>query len=167
MIPISILLQVYDPKTDLLAGNLELSSSVDLINRRVRKVTSHHFPWIIYSAVQMNVMQSCVSHFLTQATFDNVIWTTEYISTFQQKITTLRSSWSAPPTCWRAGRRSTCGRWRSTRPSSRPPGWSCPSCSRYDYTQQGKLMTKRLFEFWLPALLTLNIRFTMLTQPLL
>ena len=29
----------------------------------------------------MNVMQSCVSHFLTQATFDNVIWTSEYIST--------------------------------------------------------------------------------------
>ena len=35
-----MLFQVYDPKTDLLAGNLELASSVDIIHRRVKKVTS-------------------------------------------------------------------------------------------------------------------------------
>ena len=34
--------QVYDPKTDLLAGNLELASSVGIINRRVKKVLYLH-----------------------------------------------------------------------------------------------------------------------------
>ena len=50
-----MLFQVYDPKTDLLAGNLELASSVDIINRRVKKVISSHLravaPIFLYNLV--------------------------------------------------------------------------------------------------------------------